>query len=73
MPAAPSDGRFRPEFTAFYREAYPSVALALGTTLGDADLGAEATDEAMARCHSKWQTVRTYDNPAGWVYRVGYN
>ncbi len=73
MPAASSDGRFRQEFTAFYREAYPSVARALGATLNDAALGAEATDEAMARCYAKWQTVCAYDNPAGWVYRVGYN
>lgn len=70
-PPAPSEAR--PEFAVFYREAYPSVARALGATLGDYELGAEATDEAMARCYARWQTVREYDNPPGWVYRVGLN
>ena len=66
-------GAVRPEFAPFYTDCYPSVARALGITLGDADLGAEAADEAMARCYSHWAKVRGYDNPAGWVYRVGLN
>jgi len=67
------EGITRPDFPAFYRDAYPAVARALGVTLGDRELGAEAADEAMARCYSHWSTVRSYDNPAGWVYRVGLN
>ncbi len=67
------EGITRPDFPVFYREAYPAVARALGITLGDRDLGAEAADEAMARCFSHWSTVGDYDNPAGWVYRVGLN
>ena len=65
--------RLRPQFTAFYRAHYPEVARALAVTLGDRDLGGEAADEAMARCYSRWSAVRGYDNPAGWVYRVGLN
>ena len=62
-----------PTFTAFYRGAYPDVARALIVTLGDRDLAKEAADEAMVRCYARWSTVRRYDNPAGWVYRVGLN
>lgn len=61
------------DFTAFYRETYQDVARALAYTLGDVDLGAEAADEGMARAYLHWSSVRTYDKPAGWVYRVGLN
>lgn len=63
----------RPGFAAFYRQSHPRIAAALSSTLGDRDLGAEAADEAMARCFAHWSTVSHYDNPAGWVYRVGLN
>lgn len=63
----------RPGFTAFYGEAYRRVAAALSSTLGDRELGVEAADEAMARCYAHWDKVSHYDNPAGWVYRVGLN
>jgi RNA polymerase sigma factor (sigma-70 family) len=62
-----------PEFTDFYRRCWPSVARALALALGDQDLAVEATDEAMARAYPRWDKVRRYDNPAGWVYRVGLN
>lgn len=67
------EAKFAPEFSAFYRRSYQSVARALSVTLRDGELGAEAADEAMARCFSRWGTIRNYDNPAGWVYRVGLN
>jgi RNA polymerase sigma-70 factor (ECF subfamily) len=62
-----------PEFTDFYRTHWPSVARALSLALGDRDLAVEATDEAMARAYPRWDKLRRYDNPAGWVYRVGLN
>lgn len=69
----PADVDARPGFVAFYDEAYRRVAAALSSTLGDRDLGVEAADEAMARCFANWDNVGRYDNPAGWVYRVGLN
>ena len=62
-----------PEFTDFYRRSWPSVTRALALALGDQDLAVEATDEAMARAYPRWDKLRRYDNPAGWVYRVGLN
>jgi RNA polymerase sigma-70 factor (ECF subfamily) len=41
--------------------------------LGTPDLGLEAADEAMLRAFARWDTVRSYGNPAGWCYRVGLN
>ncbi len=61
------------DFDGFYRASYPQVARALTATLGDRHLGAEAADEAMARCYAHWSSVSGYDNPGGWVYRVGLN
>ncbi|MEZ5227862.1 MAG: sigma factor-like helix-turn-helix DNA-binding protein [Acidimicrobiales bacterium] len=46
---------------------------ALSYTLGDVELGRDATDEAMARTYANWSTVCEYANPAGWTYRVGLN
>ena len=59
-----------PEFYAAHREP---IGRALALTLGDADLAAEATDEAMARAYLRWSQVSSMDNPAGWTYRVGLN
>jgi RNA polymerase sigma-70 factor (ECF subfamily) len=61
------------EFTTFYERQYSAVARALAYTLGDSNLASDATDEAMARAFARWSTVREYDNPNGWVYRVGLN
>lgn len=62
-----------PEFADFYRDSWEGVARALSLTLGDRDLAVEATDEAMARAYARWDRLRSYDNPAGWCYRVGLN
>jgi RNA polymerase sigma-70 factor (ECF subfamily) len=60
-------------FTDFYRESRPRVVRALALTLGDTDLAAEATDEAMTRACQRWDQVHIMANPGGWVYRVGLN
>ena len=60
-------------FAVFYRDHYANVARALSYTLGDVDLGREATDEAMARAYARWAKIRDYESPAGWIYRVGLN
>lgn len=62
-----------PEFADFYRTSWPNVARALSLALGDHDLAVEATDEGMARAYPRWDKLRRYDNPGGWVYRVGLN
>jgi len=49
------------------------VYRALAVALGDPDLAREATDEAMLRAYARWSRVGAYDNPGGWVFRVGLN
>jgi RNA polymerase sigma factor (sigma-70 family) len=61
------------EFADFYERHHGAVARAIGATIGDAALGTEAADEAMARAYQRWHKIRGYDNPAGWTYRVGLN
>jgi len=60
-------------FGEFYTSTHANVARALALTLGDVELGGEAADEAMTRAYQRWHLVSGYDNPAGWVYRVGLN
>jgi len=60
-------------FVTFYAEARDGLVRALALTLGDVHLAAEAADEAMVRAYQRWERVGAYDNPAGWVYRVGLN
>jgi len=60
-------------FDDFYRDTHASIVRALSLTLGDAGLASDATDEAMCRALQRWEKVGTYDNAAGWVYRVGLN
>lgn len=60
-------------FEVFYTASADRVYRGLAVTLGDAHLAREATDEAMARAFARWTTVAGYDNPTGWVFRVGLN
>jgi RNA polymerase sigma-70 factor (ECF subfamily) len=61
-------------FEAFYRLRRDRIARALAMTVGgDTHLGAEATDEAMARAFQRWDRVATLEDPGAWVYRVGLN
>lgn len=60
-------------FDEFYRSHYDTLARGLILSLGNRDLGIEATDEAFLRAFKHWANVQGYANPAGWVYRVGMN
>lgn len=75
-PATPSELTSRdpsPTFSEFYEHHRASVFAALTATLGDPDLAADATDEAMTRAYARWGQVSHFANPSGWVYRVGLN
>jgi RNA polymerase sigma-70 factor (ECF subfamily) len=60
-------------FDEFFRVHRDRIFQATALTIGDRDLAAEATDEAMIRAFERWRRVRLYDNPPGWVYRVAIN
>ena len=69
----PAVGAAVSSYEEFYRRHVDEVRRALCIALGDPDLGAEATDEAMTRAWERWSAVASYANGAGWVYRVGLN
>jgi RNA polymerase sigma-70 factor (ECF subfamily) len=60
-------------FAEFYGRYRRPLVEALGMTLGDIHLAAEAADEALARAYERWAKVATFDMPEGWVYTVGLN
>lgn len=60
-------------FESFYAGQVDRVYRALAVALDDPDLAREATDEAMLRAYARWSRVGGYDNPGGWVFRVGLN
>jgi RNA polymerase sigma-70 factor (ECF subfamily) len=61
-----------PSFERFYADERARLGRAIAFALGDADLAAEATDEAFARAYERWSTVGA-GNPPAWVYRVAIN
>ena len=60
-------------FDRFFIEQHPGMVRALTLALGDAELGRDAAAEGFTRALQRWSKVSTYDNAAGWVYRVGLN
>jgi RNA polymerase sigma-70 factor (ECF subfamily) len=61
------------DFDGFFVRHHAEIVRALSLTLGDAEFGRDAAAEGFARALQRWSTVSTYENPAGWVYRVGLN
>ena len=59
-------------FTDFVSEVESKLRRALTGALG-ADLGREATAEALAYGWEHWSRIRVMDNPTGYLYRVGLN
>lgn len=60
-------------FDAFFFAHHDEMVRALAFAVGDVELGRDATSEGFCRALQRWNRVSRYDNPAGWVYRVGLN
>ena len=60
-------------FDAFFAGHHDQLVRALSLALGDAHLGRDAAAEGFTRALQRWGKVSRYENPAGWVYRVGLN
>lgn len=71
--AAARTVRTSPRFEDFYVRDRAGLHRALSFALGDPQLAGEAVDEAMTRAYQRWDRISRYDDPAGWVYRVGLN
>lgn len=71
--ADPSTMADRGSFDSFFADHHDDLVRALAVTLGDDHLGRDAASEGFARALQRWRRVSGYENPAGWVYRVGLN
>jgi RNA polymerase sigma-70 factor (ECF subfamily) len=60
------------DFDEYYRRVEPRLRRALVATLGVTD-GGDAAAHAMAYAFEHWTRVRAYQNPDGYLYRVGLN
>ncbi len=61
----------RATFTRFVTEVQPRLRRALTARYG-AERGREATADALAWAWEHWDRVEGLDNPAGYLYRIGY-
>jgi DNA-directed RNA polymerase specialized sigma24 family protein len=59
-------------FTEFVREAEPRLRQALCASFG-ADVGRDATAQALAYGWENWDRISGMDNPAGYLWGVGRN
>lgn len=57
-------------FTELVKELEPRLRHALSATYG-LDVGREATAEALAYGWEHWEQLRSMENPAGYLYKVG--
>ena len=60
-------------FEEFFTAQHPHLLRALTLALGDVELGRDAASEGFVRALQRWERVCAYQNPAGWIYRVGLN
>ena len=57
-------------FTRFVKETEPRLSYALAAAYGP-EVGADAAADALGYAWENWDRIRTMDNPAGYLYRVG--
>lgn len=61
------------EFEAFFVESYGGLHRTLTVVIGDAELAADALQDAFQRAYVRWNKIRRYDAPAAWVRHVAIN
>lgn len=60
----------RDEFRVFVLEIEPRLSYALAAAYG-VEVGRDATADALAYAWEHWTSIRTMENPTGYLYRVG--
>jgi RNA polymerase sigma-70 factor (ECF subfamily) len=61
------------EFEAFFLESYGGLHRTLTVIIGDAELAADALQDAYQRAYVRWKKISRYDAPAAWVRHVAIN
>ena len=60
-------------FETFFDAEHDRLFRVLCLVTGDAEEAKELTQEAFLRVWERWDTVRSHPNPAGYLYRTGFN
>jgi RNA polymerase sigma factor (sigma-70 family) len=60
-------------FDSFFATHHAVIVRALTLAVGDEQLGRDAAAEGFTRALQRWGRVSQFDNPTGWIYRVGLN
>jgi RNA polymerase sigma-70 factor (ECF subfamily) len=60
-------------FEDWYRREHPRLVTLVSVAVGDAEIGRDATDEALTRAYERWDRVSVMASPSGWTYRVALN
>ncbi|SHN43551.1 SigE family RNA polymerase sigma factor [Cryptosporangium aurantiacum] len=60
------------QFDAFYAAHFRPISVQLYAYFGAAADANDLTQEAFCRAWERWDQVRAYDDPAGWVRRVAW-
>lgn len=66
----PRDTHAAESYEWFFREHYPRVVRAVHLVVHDADLAADAAQDAFAHTLRNWRRVSRYERPDAWVRRV---
>lgn len=61
------------QFDDWYEATHPKVIGLVFVACGDADLAADATDEAFTRALGHWKRVQDMTSPDAWVCQVAIN
>jgi RNA polymerase sigma-70 factor, ECF subfamily len=61
------------DFDELFRSSYERLVRSVTLAIGDADIAADAVQEAFARAHSRWPRVSRIDSPLGWIRTVAIN
>jgi RNA polymerase sigma-70 factor (ECF subfamily) len=61
------------DFEGFYAENFRALTMQLYAYCGNMTDAQDVVQEACCRALTRWHTLSTYDDPAGWVRRVAWN
>jgi RNA polymerase sigma-70 factor (ECF subfamily) len=64
---------FDTTFEAFCHESFPRVERFLRSRCADRELVADAVQEAFITARAKWDQIRDFDKPLGWMYKTALN
>ncbi|HUV10709.1 MAG TPA: sigma-70 family RNA polymerase sigma factor [Acidimicrobiia bacterium] len=61
------------DFDGTFRAHYARMVRSLGLACGDAEVAADAVQDAFTRAYTRWNRISGYDDPAAWIRHVALN